>query len=249
MGDSSCSQEDLRKSYRKVCLVYHPDKQGSNLTEDEKEAINTKFLQVQEAFEILNDIKKRRKYDSMGDFDDSIPKGLEEDENFFEVFGQAFIRNSKWSEVKPVPTLGDAETPYARVTKFYDFWRSFQSWRDFDERIIGELGEDCFQNLEEAECREERRWMERENAKLRTKFQKDERARILRLVERAEKNDPRVKAEKERKLAEVEAKKAEKEAYKRAQEEERKKKEDARIAEEKAAEDARVAEKAKKRRG
>merc|ERR1711904_46582 len=222
MGDSSCSQEDLRKSYRKVCLVYHPDKQGPNLTEDEKEAINTKFLQVQEAFEILNDIKKRRKYDSMGDFDDSIPKGLEEDENFFEVFGQAFIRNSKWSEVKPVPTLGDAETPYARVTKFYDFWRNFDSWRDLDHKIIQELGEDCFHNLEEAECREERRWMERENAKLRTKFQKDERARILRLVERAEKNDPRVKAEKDRKLAEVEAKKAEKEAYKRAQEEEKK---------------------------
>jgi len=245
-SDPSVSQQDLRTAHRRLCLVHHPDKQGTDLTEEEKEAINVKFLKVQEAFDILSDLKKRRKYDSMADFDDAIPTTLKDGQDFYTVFEEAFKRNAKWSEEKPVPELGNSETKYDRVVKFYDFWRNFQSWRDLDLQIMEVEGDDCFQDLNQAECREERRWMERENAKLRTKFQKAERARIQRLTNAGEQNDPRVKAEKDRKLAEVEAKKAEKEAKRRAEEEEKAKKEAERAAQEKAAEEVRLAEKAAK---
>merc|ERR1711943_12766 len=53
------------------------------------------------------------------------------------------------------------------VFNFYEFWRNFKSWREFS------AGEEEF-DLEEAECREEKRWMERENKKLTKKMKKEE---------------------------------------------------------------------------
>lgn len=42
-----------------------------------------------------------------------------------------FKRNAVWSRKEPVPILGNKDTPYHKVEKFYKFWRSFDSWRDF----------------------------------------------------------------------------------------------------------------------
>jgi len=245
--DAGASQDDLKKAYRKMCLVHHPDKQGSNtLTAEEKEKLNARFVKLQEAFEVLNDPKKRRKYDSIGDFDDSVPSGLRDGQDFFEVFGPVFKRNARWSEHKPVPDLGGPETPHTEVVAFYDWWREFESWRDLDEKIREEFGEDCFQDLDEAECREERRWMERENAKLRSKFQKVERQRVLKLVENAERCDPRVRAEKERQRLAREAEKAAKEHQRKEAERLKHEEEERKREQERAAEEARRAEKAKK---
>lgn len=222
--DTGASQDDIKKAWRKVCLTAHPDKHGDKSAE-ELEAVNLNFVKLQEAFNVLSDVKKRRKYDSMGEFDERVPSKLKEGQDFYEVFGEVFRRNAKWSEIKPVPDLGDADTPYEKVKAFYDFWFEFESWRDLDEMIMEECGEDCFQDLEEAECREEKRWMERENAKLRAKYQKVERQRIFGLTETAEKFDPRVRAEKEKQFAAREAEKAAKQAQK--VEAERQAKEDA----------------------
>ena len=60
------------------------------------------------------------------------------------------------------------------MQKFYDFWFNFKSWRDFS-----------FKNeydLSEAEFREEKRWMERQNKKKTAKLKKEEHVRVLRLV-------------------------------------------------------------------
>jgi curved DNA-binding protein CbpA len=245
--DSLCSQDDLKKSYKKLCLTHHPDKHSQNKSEAEMEEINRRFLKFQEAFDLLSDPKKRRKYDSLGDFDDSVPSGLKPGQDFFQVFGPVFKRNGKWSEKKPVPDLGDASTPFAKVERFYDWWRGdFSSWRDLDEKIIDQEGEDVFQDLDAAECREERRWMQVENERIRKKYQKVERARVMKLVENAEKNDPRVKAEKDRIWAEREAEKAKKNAKKaeaaRAAEEAAELKRQAELA----AQEAAKAEKARK---
>jgi len=56
---------------------------------------------------------------------------------------------------------------------------NFQSWRDFSSY-------DEY-NLKEAESRLEKRWMEKENKKLREKYIKEERARINNLVSLAKK--------------------------------------------------------------
>lgn len=44
------------------------------------------------------------------------------------------------------------------VFRFYDFWERFESWRDFSLKAAEH-------NLDEAESREEKRWMMKENEK------------------------------------------------------------------------------------
>lgn len=239
------SQDELKKAFRKICLVYHPDKHGGK-SEEEMEAVNLHFVKLQECFNVLSDVKKRRKYDSTGEFDDSVPSRLKEGQDFYEVFGEVFRRNAKWSEVKPVPELGGPETPYEKVKSFYNFWFDFESWRDLDELIVAEMGDDTFQDLEEADSRDEKRWMERENARVRSKYMKVERQRIFGFVELSEKTDPRVRAEKDKQFAEGEQKKAVKEAKRVEAERLAAEAEEKRAAEEEAERVAKAGEKAKR---
>ncbi|MCO6479499.1 MAG: DnaJ domain-containing protein [Phaeodactylibacter sp.] len=53
-------KEEIRKAYRKIARKYHPD-----LNPDDKEA-EKKFKQANEAYEVLSDSEKRKKYDKYG---------------------------------------------------------------------------------------------------------------------------------------------------------------------------------------
>lgn len=59
------TQDDIRKSYRKLVKLYHPDKHKS---QEEKEKAAKKYKEVTEAYEVLSDETKRRQYDA-GEFD------------------------------------------------------------------------------------------------------------------------------------------------------------------------------------
>ncbi|MEP7083984.1 MAG: molecular chaperone DnaJ [Betaproteobacteria bacterium] len=54
------SDEDIKKSYRKLAMKYHPDRNP-----DSKES-EDKFKEAKEAYEILSDAKKRSAYDQFG---------------------------------------------------------------------------------------------------------------------------------------------------------------------------------------
>merc|ERR1712039_20535 len=110
--------------------------------------------------------------------------------------------------------LGDESTDMDKVKAFFDFWYDFESWRD--PLAIAEKEEIELHNLEEAECREEKRWMERENAKVAKKIAQGERDRIADLVKVAEKNDPRMIAYRQQVRQQKEEEKARKEAAARA---------------------------------
>ncbi len=58
--DKSASQEDIKKAYRKLAKEYHPD-----LHPDDKGA-SEKFTKINEAYEVLGDPEKRKKYDMFG---------------------------------------------------------------------------------------------------------------------------------------------------------------------------------------
>src|SRR5206468_8351698 len=56
----SAKVEDIKKTYRKLARKYHPDLNPNNKQSEEK------FKEIQEAYEVLSDPEKRKKYDQLG---------------------------------------------------------------------------------------------------------------------------------------------------------------------------------------
>ena len=52
-----CSQEEIKKAYKKMAIKYHPDKQNDKSTE-EKAIAESKFKEVAEAYDILMNPEK-----------------------------------------------------------------------------------------------------------------------------------------------------------------------------------------------
>src|SRR5215475_204167 len=61
--------DDIRKAYRKLARKYHPDLNPGDKAAEEK------FKQVQEAYDVLSDSKKRQVYDQYGFYSDQVPPG------------------------------------------------------------------------------------------------------------------------------------------------------------------------------
>lgn len=53
----SASADEIKKAFRKAAVKYHPDKEGGD---------ETKFKEVNEAYEVLKDQQKRQRYDQFG---------------------------------------------------------------------------------------------------------------------------------------------------------------------------------------
>jgi curved DNA-binding protein len=56
----TASSDDIRKAFRKLAREYHPD-----VAKDKKNA-EEKFKEINEAYEVLGDADKRKKYDTLG---------------------------------------------------------------------------------------------------------------------------------------------------------------------------------------
>ena len=60
----SVDEGDVKKAYRKAALLHHPDKAGAGAGEEERAAAEARFKLVGEAFAVLSDPAKRRRYDA-----------------------------------------------------------------------------------------------------------------------------------------------------------------------------------------
>lgn len=56
----TASQDDVKQAFRKLAKEYHPDRNPGDAAAEDK------FKEIQEAFSILHDAEKRRRYDRMG---------------------------------------------------------------------------------------------------------------------------------------------------------------------------------------
>ncbi len=108
----NASEKDIKSAYRKLALKYHPDRNPDN-----KEA-EDKFKQGAEAYEVLSDKEKRRKYDQfghsgvegMGGFSSQDVNMEDIFEQFGDIFGGIFggggRRQQRRSATGPTPKRG-----------------------------------------------------------------------------------------------------------------------------------------------
>jgi len=157
------SDDDIRRNYRKMVLLHHPDKRKAKGEEIKIE--DDYFTCITKAYEILGTPKTRRAYDSIDpEFDDSLPTTNQIEENYYKIFNKYFDLNARWSQRKNVPHLGNENSLREEVESFYSFWYDFESWREFSY-----LDEE---DKEKGQDREERRWIEKQNKILRIKRKK-----------------------------------------------------------------------------
>jgi molecular chaperone DnaJ len=110
--DRKASQEEIRKSYRRLARKYHPDlNPGDKAAED-------RFKKLQEAYDVLSEPKKRQMYDQQGFYSDSgfAAGGGEQNQgpgmgfggfDFTDYFSQAQAGNSRSSRsARPAPETG-----------------------------------------------------------------------------------------------------------------------------------------------
>ena len=60
--NKDASAEDIKKSYRKLAMKYHPDRNPDNPKAEEQ------FKEAKEAYEMLSDDQKRAAYDQYGQY-------------------------------------------------------------------------------------------------------------------------------------------------------------------------------------
>jgi curved DNA-binding protein len=58
--NKKATDEEMKKAFRKLAVKYHPDKNPGNKEAEEK------FKELNEAYEVLSDAEKRKKYDKYG---------------------------------------------------------------------------------------------------------------------------------------------------------------------------------------
>ncbi|TFY82089.1 hypothetical protein EWM64_g1920 [Hericium alpestre] len=97
--DSSAKLDDIKKSYRKLALVYHPDKHATAEESRKADAV-LKFQKVSFAYTVLGDEKRRERYDKTGKTDEGLDLELGEDgwEAYFE--GLYSVTKEKLDEMK-----------------------------------------------------------------------------------------------------------------------------------------------------
>lgn len=209
------STADIRTAHRAAVLKHHPDKKAEKGDLDQ----DGFFKIIQKAYETLMDPIQRKRYDSVDENANVAAPVPKTDYDFFEAWGPVFASEARFSKKQPVPLLGDMNTSKPEVESFYNFWYKFDSWRTFefaDEDVP-----------DDSSNRDHKRYIERKNKAARDKKKTDDNKRLLKLVDRAINEDPRIKLFKQKEKEEKARKKWEREAGSRKAAEEAKAKAEA----------------------
>lgn len=98
----NASMEEIKKSYRKLALHFHPDKIEKRGEKDD----GSKFKEISHAYSILSDPEKKSLYDSYGE--ENMNNGPEFNGDFFNGFGSFFGSGKvSRSKIKHKITLKD----------------------------------------------------------------------------------------------------------------------------------------------
>lgn len=201
----NATADQIRVAHRKKVLKHHPDKKAGS-----GDADNDQFFKcIQKALEILSNAEKRRQFDSVDPFYQSLEDDIDlaeitkkvgkNPDLFFKIFTPIFERESRFSKSQPVPQLGAVDASKADVEGFYDFWYNFDSWRSF-EYLDKEVNEG-------SDSRDDKRYTEKKNKTERARRKKEDNTRVRSLVDATLGLDPRIKRIKQEEKEERERKK------------------------------------------
>jgi len=219
------TEEQIKKAHRKKVLKHHPDKKAAA-----GKAQDDQFFKcIQKATEVLLDPVKRRQFDSVDEAAEVEPPSKKETQkgNFYKLWGKVFDAEARFSNIQPVPRLGNENSTKEEVEHFYNFWYNFDSWRTFEY-----LDEDV---PDDNENRDQKRHVERKNQNARRKKKTEDTARLRHLVDDCLALDERIKKFQQEERARKNKRRNEKEAELKRQQEEAaaKKAEEERLAAEK----------------
>ncbi|XP_058059147.1 dnaJ homolog subfamily C member 21 [Anopheles bellator] len=207
----TANDDEIKKSYRKLALRWHPDK---NL--DNPEEANQQFLRVQAAYDVLSDMHERTWYDNHReqilrgghtDYEDnsldvfayfttSCYKGYGDDPGgFYAVYGEVFHKLATEEvefleteeEFEAIPKFGDSQSDYDSVVRqFYGHWEGFCTKKSYAWLNP--------HNVAEIRDRRVLKAIEKENKKVQQKARKERNEEIRSLVLFVKKRDRRVLA-------------------------------------------------------
>jgi curved DNA-binding protein len=115
--DRKSTQDEIKKTYRKLAMKYHPDQNRGNKQAEEK------FKDINEAYEVLGDAKKREKYDQLGSSYSQWQQTGGDPGNF------------NWNEWASRQPQGQG-----RQVDMGDFGDAFGGFSDFFSAIFGGMG-------------------------------------------------------------------------------------------------------------
>lgn len=205
--ERDASDDQIKKSYRKLALKWHPDKN------DNSEESTRVFTEIQQAYEVLIDPQERAWYDKhrekiirggddyvdnsinlMKYFSASVYCGYGDDEHgFYAVYSNVFRiiteEDAEFATDKKieVPEFGTSSSDYEEVVqRFYAYWQSYSTLKSY-------VWLDKY-DLREAPNRRVQRLMEKDNKKIRDAVKKERNEEVRALVKFVRKRDKRVKA-------------------------------------------------------
>lgn len=78
------SPDEIKRSFKKMAMKYHPDKAGAA---EDKKYNEEKFKEINEAYSVLSDEKKKQQYDMYGTYDDNAHMSSNVNDILSEMFG------------------------------------------------------------------------------------------------------------------------------------------------------------------
>lgn len=206
--ERDASDAEIKKSYRRLALKWHPDKNTDNSEESSRV-----FTEIQQAYEVLIDPQERAWYDKhreqiirggddyvdnsinlMKYFSASVYCGFGDDaQGFYAVYANVFEiitkEDAEFADGQDleVPEFGTSTSDYEEVVQpFYAHWQSYSTLKSYVwlEKY----------DLREAPNRRVQRLMEKDNKKIRDAVKKERNEEVRALVKFVRKRDKRVKA-------------------------------------------------------
>ncbi|KAM9080867.1 dnaJ homolog subfamily C member 24 isoform 1-T2 [Megaptera novaeangliae] len=89
-ADPSASVSDLKQKYQKLILMYHPDKQSTDVPAGTVEECIQKFIEVDQAWKILGNEETKKEYDLQRHEDDL--------RNMGPVDARVYLEEMSWNE-------------------------------------------------------------------------------------------------------------------------------------------------------